>query len=396
MLHIVKTSERIRCFLFAAKATAIGIILLLTGGCATPVGVDPVDIQSSYQINSVNALSAVQLSEASKTLLRRNDLLDRFDSEPAQVLTELHASLNPSGDEDKLFALAELSMLHAQNTQDPSYFLASAVYAWSLLFPANDEQVGIETSDPRLRLTYDLYNQGLAQGLAAREKGEQRELLVELKPGEYKLPFGSLHISLDEAGLSWGGYQLKHFVSTTGLDLRGLRNRYRSPGLGAALTASLADGPASAKVLGSERLGPRTKVAVTAILHLEHARRDLSHDRFSEQLALYAADQGRTVDIDNMNPNNPGLNILASIPVSAEIPAHSIITVEGDGPKEEGDDGVVAYQSAHIDEAVSEKNGTLGPFLPGPARSHRGDSPYPDGASVKPSAFNEFKLKPRI
>jgi len=27
----------------------------------------------------------------------------------------------------------------------------------------------------------------------------------------------------------------------------------------------------------------------------------------------------------------------------------------GDGPKEEGDDGVVAYKSAHIDEAVSEK-----------------------------------------
>ena len=36
------------------------------------------------------------------------------------------------------------------------------------------------------------------------------------------------------------------------------------------------------------------------------------------------------------------------------IPAHSIIAVKGDGPKEEGDDGVVAYRSAHIDEAVSE------------------------------------------
>jgi hypothetical protein len=28
--------------------------------------------------------------------------------------------------------------------------------------------------------------------------------------------------------------------------------------------------------------------------------------------------------------------------------------VEGDGPKEEGNDGVVAYTSAHIDEVVSE------------------------------------------
>ena len=58
--------------------------------------------------------------------------------------------------------------------------------------------------------------------------------------------------------------------------------------------------------------------------------------------------------IDNMNPNNPGLQMLASIPVTPRIKAHSIIAVEGDGPKEEGDDGVVAYKSAHIDEAVSE------------------------------------------
>jgi hypothetical protein len=58
--------------------------------------------------------------------------------------------------------------------------------------------------------------------------------------------------------------------------------------------------------------------------------------------------------IDNMNPRNPALLLLASIPVPSGTPAHSIIAVKGDGPKEEGDDGVVAYQSAHIDEAVSE------------------------------------------
>jgi hypothetical protein len=58
--------------------------------------------------------------------------------------------------------------------------------------------------------------------------------------------------------------------------------------------------------------------------------------------------------IDNMNPSNPGLQILQSIPVSSRIPAHSIIAVEGDGPKEDGNDGVVAFSSTHIDEAVSE------------------------------------------
>ena len=55
-----------------------------------------------------------------------------------------------------------------------------------------------------------------------------------------------------------------------------------------------------------------------------------------------------------MSPRNPALRILASISVPSRIPAHSIIAVKGDGPKEEGDDGVVTYRSAHIDEAVSE------------------------------------------
>jgi len=49
------------------------------------------------------------------------------------------------------------------------------------------------------------------------------------------------------------------------------------------------------------------------------------------------------------------LKALASIPVSPIVRAHSIIAVDGDGSVEEGDDGVVAYRSAHIDEVISEK-----------------------------------------
>lgn len=55
-----------------------------------------------------------------------------------------------------------------------------------------------------------------------------------------------------------------------------------------------------------------------------------------------------------MNQNNPALQSLASIPVPKNTPAHWIIAVDGNVPKEQGDDGVVAYKSAHIDEAVSE------------------------------------------
>ncbi|MDD1617817.1 MAG: hypothetical protein LUQ28_15390, partial [Methylococcaceae bacterium] len=114
--------------------------------------------------------------------------MDRFETEPAKVLAELHAGLKPTDDEDKLFTLAELSLLHAQNTGDHTWFLASAVYAWSLLFPGDASAVQLKASDPRFRLAYDLYNQGLAQGLADPEKGDNGEVDVHLKPGNYRLP----------------------------------------------------------------------------------------------------------------------------------------------------------------------------------------------------------------
>ena len=40
--------------------------------------------------------------------------------------------------------------------------------------------------------------------------------------------------------------------------------------------------------------------------------------------------------------------------MAPSIKAHSIIAVEGDGPPEELNDGVVAYSSAHIEPVESE------------------------------------------
>jgi pimeloyl-ACP methyl ester carboxylesterase len=58
--------------------------------------------------------------------------------------------------------------------------------------------------------------------------------------------------------------------------------------------------------------------------------------------------------VDNMSPSHPFIQGLQKIPVASSIKAHSIIAVEGDGPIEEGNDGVVEYSSAHIDGVESE------------------------------------------
>ena len=58
--------------------------------------------------------------------------------------------------------------------------------------------------------------------------------------------------------------------------------------------------------------------------------------------------------VDNMSPRNPFIQGLQGIPVAPSIAVHSIIAVKGTGPVEQGNDGVVQYESAHIEGVESE------------------------------------------
>ena len=59
--------------------------------------------------------------------------------------------------------------------------------------------------------------------------------------------------------------------------------------------------------------------------------------------------------VDNMDPDHRFVKNLATLTFSEEITLHSIVAVSpGDEPLEEGNDGVVAYSSAHLEQADSE------------------------------------------
>ncbi len=58
--------------------------------------------------------------------------------------------------------------------------------------------------------------------------------------------------------------------------------------------------------------------------------------------------------VDNMSPGNPFIKTLGSILVTPDVKQHSIIPVEGEGDPKQGNDGVVEYASAHIEDADSE------------------------------------------
>jgi hypothetical protein len=58
--------------------------------------------------------------------------------------------------------------------------------------------------------------------------------------------------------------------------------------------------------------------------------------------------------VDNMSPRHHFIRALQDIPVAPAVTVNSIIAVEGDGPVEQGNDGVVEYASAHIEPVESE------------------------------------------
>ena len=58
--------------------------------------------------------------------------------------------------------------------------------------------------------------------------------------------------------------------------------------------------------------------------------------------------------VDNMSPRHHFIRALQEIPVAHSITVNSIVAVDGDGPVEEGDDGVVKYSSAHLNGVESE------------------------------------------
>jgi pimeloyl-ACP methyl ester carboxylesterase len=271
------------------RAGFLSSVLLLASACATPIGVTHVDTQAMYHSLTASVLSSDHPSQYSEQLLTRLGLVDRFDTDPELVL----AALRGPGEglsREYLFVLSELSFYHATKSQKPEYFLAAAVYAWAFVLGRTDE-ARVDPIDPRLRLATNLYNLGLAQGLAGAE-----EATVVLEPGSRPLPFGKIEISVDEQMLIWSGYRMARFISLGEYKVRGFLNRYRQAGIGAPLAAELAPaGVGPEAEAARKRIPPRLKVPVTAVLRIDDVSTGIATGNVQGRIEVYAADATTTV-----------------------------------------------------------------------------------------------------
>ena len=100
-------------------------------------------------------------------------------------------------------------------------------------------------------------------------------------------------------------------------------------------------------VAGRNFIANITRRLLSVPLVVTEAAADLARNRPAETSVIPSA-------VDNMSPRNRFIRALQDIPVASSVTVNSIVAVEGDGPVEAGDDGVVKYSSAHIEPVESE------------------------------------------
>ncbi len=273
------------------RLIVLAALCFFVAACAAPVSAVRVDAKTVYHELSRSAVVSGEPSWPTRNVLLERGLLEEFAERPETALGDLHREMiAASGDIDTLFALAELSFLHAQATAKRDYYLAAAVYAWACLFPEGSGRA-VERFDPRLRMAADLYDWALASGFASDDRSQ-----VVPAGGTFDLPFGRIDVSFDRNALRVGDRELFEFTPTSELDVRGLAMRYRRPGLGTPL--AVATRPVDAARTGRDMVAPRLKVLVTALLRIPNARRALVQSQpLAATLEIHLAWDAESVSI---------------------------------------------------------------------------------------------------
>jgi pimeloyl-ACP methyl ester carboxylesterase len=262
----------------------------LLAGCATPIGIRTADPSEVQRYLTRSALTDDRASDFSQNELRRYDLLQAYADEPDSALAKLHAAaLAEEFPPAALFALAELSFLRAEETGLQTAYAAAAVYSYALLFP-EEGRAPLEALDPRERIAADLYNRALTLAFRLTGKGT----LALTGGGEVPLPFGRLTVEIPPDLLQMGGSELYELQPVAEIEVRGLRNRYRRPGIGAPLAAKTRPLPGVVPVVP---VPPLMRVPLTAVIRIDSPLEGLRTGDLRGRIDLFASLDTETVEI---------------------------------------------------------------------------------------------------
>lgn len=271
------------------RSHLVGLVaLLLLAACGVPVSVHPVDPRDAYETRSASVLSTGEASEMTRTALRSKGLLGRFEKDPQGTIRALHENVVAGrGGRRDVFALAELSLMHAERRRHRPAYFAAAVYAWAFLFPEGADEAPSRFDD-RTRIATDIYNRALVGAFRTKDGA------IDLSSGRYPLPFGEIEVRMKPDDLLWDGRQLTDIEPLADLEIRGLLNHYRLSGIGAPFGARAI---LEEEEADSGLLGPRVRVPITALLRIEDGRRALEAGRVKARLEIYTQSEAEDVTI---------------------------------------------------------------------------------------------------
>jgi pimeloyl-ACP methyl ester carboxylesterase len=287
-MHVSKTILRFGWFLSA---------LILLAGCATPIGIKQVSPRDSYRQLMTNPLTEGVASNATTIVLRRFNLVEKYENDPAAVITFLHDKALYDDRRDTLYALADLSYLNGERLEKsikvaeqalaPDYFLIASVYAYFFLLDDRIEPAP-NAFDIRARTAVDLYNFGLWRGMATGDAGT-----LNLSESVRTLPVGILAITVDLTKYPWKLEEFEQFEPVDKYVIRGISIRNRSRGVGSALIG--------VKKVSQDALFPQA-VPTTIFLRINANLAELTAGTATASLEFYSAYDDNLLEVKDRHP----------------------------------------------------------------------------------------------
>ena len=186
-----------------------------------------------------SASDKIEPSDRAMQLLRFYDLTGAVNGKPEKLITQLQSIVEQEPNLETLYTLSEICYLAARKCEKSdskvaiSLYGSSVLYAYEYLFESRS--FGQPNHyDPQFRAVCDLYNGSLEAALRLAAKDNK------LQPGGryiIETTVGTCEIAVVIHGGRWKNEDFDHFEFVSDYRLEGLRNHYRTYGLGVPLIA---------------------------------------------------------------------------------------------------------------------------------------------------------------
>ena len=248
--------------LVVAVAAAAAAAACLLVGCATPLGLAPASAGEQFRQGQTSALTSDALSIRTVQILEREGFPPTPDESTAAALRVLATS---EMDADRLVALAEVSFALARRAGFSTdlgwqHSLVAAVASWAALFsPAAD----LSPFQSRASLARHLHNASLTTvTLGIPDLAGVADVDIR------RTVFGrEIALRSTWRAATWNPERFTGFAAADDFRVRGLRNRHRQSGVGAALLGERGPIDPAAANATDYRLPPMVQaVALTSIM----------------------------------------------------------------------------------------------------------------------------------